>query len=84
MCDNPNITWLCQASRDTVARGRETRYLFDIKYHVTTEHMDTINQVEAEMRREVLARKEANFGVEDPVLWERYYKTNCKLRRGPS
>ena len=41
-----------------------------IKNHVIEEHWDTVSQVEAEMRREVMARKEANFGEEDPVLWE--------------
>ena len=64
------------------ARGKESRHINEIKNHIISEHWDTLNQVEAVMRREVMARREANFGVEDPVRWKSYYKTHCKLRRG--
>ena len=78
MCSNQRVKWIFQQE------GSETNFLADIEYHITSEHWDTYsNEVEAEMRREVLARKRANYGVEDPVRWEEYYRTNCKLRRGP-
>ena len=59
-----------------VVCSQARRHINEVKNHIISEHWDTLNQVEAVMRREVMARKEANFGVEDPVLWEQYYKTN--------
>ena len=52
-----------------------------VKWEHFEEHFDKIVEVDAEMRREVLARREANHEVEDPVRWEEHYRTNCKLRR---
>ena len=75
VCNKPNELWLLH-------RKGHSQYTTDIENHITEEHWDTINEVEAVMRREVMARREANFGVEDPVRWESYYKTHCKLRRG--
>ena len=60
---------------------RYERYLNPMMDHIIEEHMDKVREVDSEMRREVLARKKANHGVEDPVYWEEYYRTNCKLRR---
>ena len=75
VCNNPSVKWLYEDE------GECTRYLMDMKIHCNEEHLDKFDEVKAEMRREVLARKRANYGVEDPVRWEEYYKTNCKLRR---
>ena len=61
--------------------GKEERYLINMEMHIVKEHMDKLEEVDSEMRREVLARKKANHGVEDPVRWEEYYRTNCKLVR---
>ena len=57
------------------------RYLTQMMDHIKEEHMDKVMEVDSEMRREVLARKKANHGVEDPVRWDEYYRTNCKLVR---
>ena len=45
-------------------------------------HWDTVTEVDARTLREVTANL-ADSGVEDPVQWEEYYRTNCKLRRRP-
>ena len=70
----PNEGWLGRKDGDE-------KYLIHMKTHIMKEHFDKIVEVDSEMRREVLARKKANHGVEDPVYWEEYYRTNCKLRR---
>ena len=67
--------------RCMVCREKCERYLTHMENHIAEEHMDKLAEVNTEMRREVLARKKANHGVEDPVRWEVYYRTNCKLVR---
>ena len=74
MVCKPDVEWLGWQEGDE-------RYLTHMWNHIIEEHMDKIKEVDSEMRREVLARKKANHGVEDPVRWESYYRTNCKLRR---
>ena len=65
-CNNPSVKWMWEQE------GR----------HMVEEHSDKyFDEVASVMRKEVLARKRANHGVEDPVRWESYYRTNCKLRR---
>ena len=76
----------CMVCKPDVGRlgwqeGKEERYLIHMQNHIVEEHMDKLEEVDSEMRREVLARKKANHGVEDPVYWEEYYRTNCKLKR---
>ena len=74
MVCKPNVEWLGWQEGDV-------RYLTHMQNHIVEEHMDKLKEVDSEMRREVLARKKANHGVEDPVRWEVYYRTNCKLVR---
>ena len=74
-CDNRNVKWLCEQE------GKHIRFLSDMQIHITEEHSDKLDEVVSVMRKEVLTRKRANHGVEDPVRWEAYYRTNCKLRR---
>ena len=73
-CDNPRVKWMWGDV------GRHTRFLTHMENHIINEHMDKLEEVDSVMRREVLARIKANYGVEDPVRWEEYYRTNCKLR----
>ena len=76
VCNNPSVKWCLEQE------GRHTRYLVDMEAHMVDEHRDKyLDEVASVMRKEVLARKRANHGVEDPVRWESYYRTNCKLRR---
>ena len=74
-CNNPNVKW------NWAQEGRHTRYLSNMQIHIIEEHMDKLDEIVSVMRKEVLTRKRANHGVEDPVRWENYYRTNCKLRR---
>ena len=74
-CDNPRVKWMWGDE------GRHTRFLTHMENHIINEHMDKLDEVDSMMRREVLARIKANYGVEDTVRWEQYYRTNCKLRR---
>ena len=75
-CNNPSVKWMWEQE------GRHTRFLTDMQIHMVEEHSDKyFDEVASVMRKEVLARKRANHGVEDPVRWESYYMTNCKLRR---
>ena len=73
-CKNPGV------ERSFWQEG-DTRYLTHMKNHIIEEHKDKLDEVDSVMRREVSARKRANYGVEDPVRWEEYYRTNCKIRR---
>ena len=75
VCDNLSVKWLHEHE------GKHTRYFFDIQLHCFDKHGDKFDELDNMMRREVLARKRANHGVEDPVRWEEYYRTNCKLIR---
>ena len=75
-CNNPSVKWMWEQE------GRHTRFLTDMQIHMVEEHSDKyFDEVASVMRKEVLARKRANHGVEDPVRWESYYMTNYKLRR---
>ena len=75
-CNNPSVKWMCEQE------GRHTRFRTDMQIHMVEEHSDKyFDEVASVMRKEVLARKRANHGVEDPVQWESFYRTNCKLRR---
>ena len=60
-CDNPSVKWLWEQE------GEHTRHLTDMQIHIYDKHMDKFDEVDSVMRREVLARKRANYGVEDPV-----------------
>ena len=44
------------------SQARETRDINEVKNHIILEHGDALNQVEAVMQGEVVARREANFG----------------------
>ena len=73
---------VCKPEVDCVLMEEgDQKYLIHMESHIIKEHMDKLKEVDSEMRREVLARKIANHGVEDPVRWEEYYRTNCKLTR---
>ena len=75
-CINHSVEWMWERER-----GYTTRYLTYMQTHMTEEHRDKLDEVVSVMRKELLARQRANHGVEDPVRWEAYYRTNCKLRR---
>ena len=42
---------------------RETCDINEVKNHIISEHGDALNQVEAVMQGEVVAGREANFGI---------------------
>ena len=43
--------------------ARETRYINEVRDHIVSEHWDALNQVETGTREEVMAGREANFGI---------------------